>query len=215
MYDIYKNLDNLELIGEGEYGRVYLDNDIVVKEGEIPHKEIEIIQLLSKLDYPHGVDLISYSRERIAMNKIDGYILTEAMRFFNPDILTPQIFKALKALHYRNVVHNDLHSDNIIYNPKENKIYIIDYGLSYIATPIDLIHEAILSSIEFNNHNHYDIVDYFRYLITNGLIINNPSKANNIYDGIDYLEDILFYLDQFDLLPNVYTNILDIIYLNY
>jgi len=44
------------------------------------------------------------------------------------------IDNALTKLHNLGIVHNDLHSNNIFYNPKTKKVLFIDYGISQLLS---------------------------------------------------------------------------------
>lgn len=50
------------------------------------------------------------------------------------EILVNQIIDTLKYLHINNIVHKDLNITNVLINPEDNKIKIIDFGLSQIIS---------------------------------------------------------------------------------
>ncbi len=40
--------------------------------------------------------------------------------------------KALNTLHHLGIAHNDFHPHNVFYNPEEDRVMLIDYGLSVV-----------------------------------------------------------------------------------
>lgn len=70
-----------------------------------------------------------------------------------------QIGKNLAILHNNNIIHGDLTTSNMILNKKDNKLYFIDFGLSYIDEKIE--HKAVdlhllKQAFESKHWKHFD-----------------------------------------------------------
>lgn len=197
-YNLNRPLLRKNLIDCGDAATVYKDyydgKLIAVKSGYFGYEEILIIKKLETEKYNHGIKLISYNDERMAMNMIDG------LEFFKLDDITlHQIrlstFKALKGLHYRRVAHKDLHKGNMIYNEVEDKVYIIDYGLATINNNKDILEEALTMSILYKNPNNDRIFNALYNLYPNVSSISFFCHNITNYtfeDNYNYLLDIIY-----------------------
>jgi len=130
-FDINQELDEDKYIGGGAYGHVYESNDpnIVIKKGFIGEDEVRIANKLKEVGYQNSPKIVAVGKNRIAMEKIKGLPLKRVDRDKLP-LLKPKVLEAAKKLGEIGISHNDLHSGNFIYNEGEDKVYIIDYGLS-------------------------------------------------------------------------------------
>lgn len=98
-----------------------------------------------------------------------------------------------------NIVHNDMHSSNLMIKKSNNKIYIIDFGLAYVYSNkknnIKQNFDAffISSNSEFNirlDHCFNKLFyRYITYLITKSQFIHNISTIDyhNIKDTVNFL----------------------------
>lgn len=121
-------------------------------------KEIKILEKTSKLIPVPKV--ISYSEESniIKMEYINGKKLSDHLdKMKNAKKVSEMIGKNIAILHNNNIIHGDLTTSNMIYS--KNKIYFIDFGLSFESNKIEdkavdlhLIKEA-LEAKHFKNAN--------------------------------------------------------------
>ena len=147
-----------DIIGEGGFSTIYSASvdgiEVIIKQIELdleqqqkslrPNKE-EALQeylFLSKLYTNTGISRFIVKPYAFLLSKKNAYIVMEhggkpiAKKFkdlrSNPSLFTKvarQLFNATAALHDANLVHMDLHPENILIN-KNNEIKIIDFGFT-------------------------------------------------------------------------------------
>lgn len=151
-----KNLspDYSKLINEGGYGDIYKckhHNDILVKItkniddhkyiGETNKKIINKIKKHDSLMNIIGVDSTKYNNiHLIYIEYVNGINLSDYIikYIFNDTLIIDviyQILKGLEFLHNNKITHRDIKLDNIIIDPTNNKIKIIDFGLAFYGLP--------------------------------------------------------------------------------
>lgn len=165
-----------QLIAQGAEAKIFKENSIIIKERipktyrikEIDEKirkyrtrrETSILEKASKLI---PVPIIKNSSEKdfkISMEFIDGKKLAEELDSFSDKKRTElcqTIGKQIAILHNSNIIHGDLTTSNMIL--KENKLYFIDFGLSFIdqkeehkAVDLHLIKQAL----ESKHYKHFE-----------------------------------------------------------
>jgi len=111
-----------------------LDNKIrksrTKSEGKILNKLQSIINVPKLLANPG-------QGRTIHMEYIKGKKLSEHLEKLNYKEISKQIGQALTKLHNQDIIHGDLTTSNMIYKPKENKLYIIDFGLGFHSHKIE------------------------------------------------------------------------------
>ncbi len=95
----------------------------------------------------------------IHMQYLDGDRLSETLNNYEEKLqfrIMKQLGKQVSLLHKNDIIHGDLTTSNTIW--KDNKVYIIDFGLGFISTKIEdkavdlhLIKQA-LEAKHFQNH---------------------------------------------------------------
>jgi serine/threonine protein kinase len=101
--------------------------------------EINVLEQLKNVD--HVVQLVDVKEDEcnkyIIMKKIEGQELYDlCMKYpagMPEDVCKPlfrQILTVIDAIHSRNVVHLDLKLENIMYNPRDRSITVIDFGFA-------------------------------------------------------------------------------------
>ena len=112
----------------------------------------------------------------------------------NFSIFYPEMFNSLMysltsvlLLNSKNIVHNDLHSGNIIYNTEINKPIIIDFGLSYFSNDFYKFNKENLNLTTISKYFFYSYVSDFKTFIFlpeklffSFIVKNNYSYYDNI-----------------------------------
>lgn len=138
-----------KIIGQGAESVIYLDNNLVVKDRvkknyrirEIDDKlrkfrtkrEAKIIEKLP-VSKPALVK-VSDEKMQIEMEYIKGNLLRDFLTEKNCAKLCREIGKDVAKIHDAGIIHGDLTTSNLIL--KENKIYFIDFGLSFFSDKIE------------------------------------------------------------------------------
>lgn len=119
----YKYIDNINnklkniLINEWEIGKD-LDHPNIIKTLDIDINKMSII-----FEYYKSIDLFQYFTHNIFEYPL------KTKNEYSIDIFR-QILNGVKYLHNKGIVHLDLKLENIIINPENRKIKIIDFGKS-------------------------------------------------------------------------------------
>jgi len=192
------------LIAQGAEAKIFKEKNLVLKERisksyrikELDEKirklrtrrEISILEKASKLIPIPKVYNSSEKEFKITMDFIDGRKLADCLDNFY-DIKRTEICKIIgkqvALLHNNNIIHGDLTTSNMIL--KDNKIYFIDFGLSFIdqksehkAVDLHLLRQAL----ESKHYKHYE--SSFKALLE---AYENISKNHKeILDRLDKVE---------------------------
>jgi len=148
----------------------YLDEKVIVKRRiKKPYKAEPLDKKLRHQRTKNEARLLRIAREvvrtphvyeigdtELKLEAIEGRRVKEL--FFNGKIeIARKIGKAIRQLHKKGIIHNDLTTSNMIF--AENEIYFLDFGLGYISTNLEdqatdlLVFKRMLSS------THYDVFD--------------------------------------------------------
>ncbi len=165
------------LIAEGAEAKIYKQDDIVIKERiskkyrikELDEKirkyrtrrENSILEKASKLIPVPEVKFSSEKDFKIIMDFIDGKKLAENLDSFPIEKrieVCKTIGKQLGVLHNNNIIHGDLTTSNMIL--KNNKLYFIDFGLSFIDPKFE--HKAVdlhllRQALESKHYKNYEV----------------------------------------------------------
>lgn len=151
----------LNLLGEGEYGKIYRAKDsktektVAIKKIKLDNvndMEIKNLTTLAKDCSQYFLCLITTLKDDkylyIVTEYLDAYItLDDFIRqkpTYDPLILETKhqdrislenkiacnLTKAIEKLHALDIIHGDLHTENIMVNPKTGQVKLIDYGMS-------------------------------------------------------------------------------------
>jgi Kae1-associated kinase Bud32 len=146
-----------ELIQQGAEAKIFLDKDknLIIKERikkgyrieEIDHKirkqrtkaEKKILKKASEIiNSPTPIE--NNEDYKIMIPYIDGKKISESLENFEmkkQKEIMREIGNQIAKLHNTNIIHGDLTTSNFIFNGKENKTYIIDFGLGFISQKIE------------------------------------------------------------------------------
>jgi len=100
-------------------------------------REAKILEKIHALGFT-SPDLIGTdAKEKIEMEYIEGPKLREALNKSNYKHLCSILGKKIRLLHDHHIIHGDLTTSNFILNKKDNDIYFIDFGLSFISQKVE------------------------------------------------------------------------------
>jgi len=132
------------------------------KEAKILEKAISL-----KINVPN---IIKQDKFDLEIEYISGEKLSDNLNFYSKEKqnnVIKEAGKQISLLHKNDIIHGDLTTSNMILS-KENKVFIIDFGLGYISKKIEdkavdlhLIKQA-LEAKHFKNHE-----ELFKNLIKN------------------------------------------------
>ncbi|MFA6089436.1 MAG: serine/threonine-protein kinase [Candidatus Woesearchaeota archaeon] len=157
------NYEILKQIGEGGFAKTYLakhvflDEEACIKQninvtksdGDLLRREAKMMWNLNHHSLPSVKDFISLKDGSfaIAMSYAKGNDLEQIVKNKGPihpeDVcwITQRLLQALHYIHAKGTIHSDIKPQNIIVQPKEHNVVLIDYGLSALrpkgdTTPI-------------------------------------------------------------------------------
>jgi len=201
--------DESEMLSRGSYARVYKNKKGCTKLGLFNYYQDNTIDNeLEKYSYiksEYVLELLESSfnynvkkkefRQLYTLPCLDYTLFdmfeTKTTMEFKLKIMK-QILLALNDFKKQRIIHADIKPNNIMYNIKEDKIYIIDFGLSLFKglEIVKLDHDWYNTPPEFLNDEH--LYDYsidiwytgltFMYILSDGKLFTlNPSWKNKIY----------------------------------
>ncbi|MEK6873203.1 MAG: KEOPS complex kinase/ATPase Bud32 [Nanoarchaeota archaeon] len=97
--------------------------------------ESKIIEKLRKIIPIPKIIKIDENNKTIVMEFIDGEKISEHLENLNWKKICKQIASVITKIHNNNIIHGDLTTSNMIY--KNNKIYLIDFGLGFHSHKIE------------------------------------------------------------------------------
>ena len=146
------NYQLMELIGEGNYGKIYKGfhkwtREMVAIKVEPIKNQLKLLLNESKVYYllknTEGIPVLKW----FGKDHENYYLITELLSFSLNDILSHslnisivielgiQMLQRIESLHTMGLIHRDIKPDNFLFGLKEKeKVYLIDYGFtkSYI-----------------------------------------------------------------------------------
>jgi len=143
------------LIQQGAEAKIYLSSNNILKQRfpksyRHPRLDTQIrtrrtrseSKILTKaLQYKINVpEIIHTSKHDIQMQHIPGDRLSQTLNSYpqKKQLSSMQkLGRQVAKLHANNIIHSDLTTSNTILQEKSNKIFLIDFGLSYISTKIE------------------------------------------------------------------------------
>lgn len=141
--------------------------------------------LIAPLMYKHGIGpkiydmFICLNSGYIIMEKYDGSIRNILDIVYNNDM--DNLIKIIKKMHNIGVIHNDLHTGNILYKKNKDNTYsyaITDYGLStYFEDKNHILKNNEMVHFQFPDM-FYPQFDYFR--------LNNTMESRLVLPFINY-----------------------------
>ena len=99
--------------------------------------EAKILEKANKIINTPKVISSDEIKAEIKMQYIQGKKLADNLEKTDYKIICEDIGRQLAKLHDNNIIHGDLTTSNLILNKKENKVYFIDFGLSFHSARIE------------------------------------------------------------------------------
>lgn len=141
-----------KIIQQGAEAIISLENNKIIKErvkksyriNEIDKKlrksrtkkEAKILNKIKGII--NSPDLIKTNdKDLIEMSYIDGLKLSDNLEKIDYNQIARKIGETISKLHNLNIIHGDLTTSNMIYKKDEDKVYIIDFGLSFQSHKIE------------------------------------------------------------------------------
>lgn len=143
----------MKLIAQGAESKIFLDKDNVVKERFVKtyrikeiderlrksrtNREAKILEKLKKINFPVPELIKNNEKDTLGIKYIKGKLLRNILDNKNCVKLSNEMGKKIAILHNNNIIHHDLTTSNMILDKEKNKIFFIDFGLSFFSTKIE------------------------------------------------------------------------------
>lgn len=124
----------------------HLKNNRVFKKKINLYNKEDLI--LSKLNHKNIVKLIKVKKLKnhkilylkdehlLSIGSYQPFTVGKMSNEKNIKKIAKQLLDALSYIHEKNIIHNDIHPHNILYNPKNNNVIVIDFDSSKIGDNI-------------------------------------------------------------------------------
>lgn len=168
--------------------------------------------ILKKIKHLNNTPKIIHTKDNIIFfEKIEGIDLFEYIKIFKLNEYTIKyiifnLLHILKELYNLNIIHGDIKPENIIFNEKTKKVYLIDFemtkGTDNYKAPETFYNNCNNYTYENNMwsvgitayillNNYYPFISDDNLLSGNGYIFMNYKKFSN--DCIDFITSCLIY----------------------
>ncbi|MBI2656101.1 Kae1-associated serine/threonine protein kinase [Candidatus Woesearchaeota archaeon] len=154
-----------KLIAQGAEAKLFLEEDNILKNrfrktyrlqeldnklrGSRTRREAKVLEKLATINFPAPKLIRDDERENIAMEKLNGKLIKDALNDSGYKNMCAEIGKKIAILHNNSIIHGDLTTSNMILS---KEIYFIDFGLSFFsdkaedkAVDLHLLKEALES----------------------------------------------------------------------
>lgn len=158
----------MNLISQGAEAKLFLENNKVIKNrfrktyriNEIDERlrkfrtkrEAKVLEKLKAISFPCPKLIFNNEKDTIKMEFVNGKLLKNALNKNNCIKLSREIGEKVAVLHNNGIIHHDLTTSNMILEKEKNKIFFIDFGLSFFsaktedkAVDLHLLNEALES----------------------------------------------------------------------
>lgn len=228
----------LESIAEGGFGSTYKAEHLITKDlvcikhcsmvsashDAVLIQETKSIWDLRHYSLPSMRDLIRLDDGSLAlvMSYIPGFTLEQVVEKAgkidaeNVAWITERILNALLYLHHHGVIHGDIKPQNIIIQPQQHSVVLVDFGLAMIKpdlkhkalgyTPVFAPPEQIEGKVLLPASDYYSVGMLMNYLLNGGKNMDKKRVPATVPDPmVDFIvritkEDILLrpQVDLFD-----------------
>ena len=128
--------------------------------------EARILEKVGKIIPTANLQKMDDKNKELVLEYIRGKKLAESLdNLKNKGAIMKQVGSSLAKLHDNGIIHGDLTTSNMIYDPQKKKTHIIDFGLGYSshriedkAVDIHVFKEALEAK---HPHNHRELHESF------------------------------------------------------
>ncbi|MBN1157314.1 Kae1-associated serine/threonine protein kinase [Candidatus Woesearchaeota archaeon] len=146
-------------------------------------REAKVIEKLQPLGFVPKIISVDEKEMKLEMEFIDGKKLADNLEELGYEKIMEEAGEKAALVHNQDIIHGDLTTSNMIL---KDKIYFIDFGLSFFSTKVEdkavdvhLLKEAL-------NSKHYTICEKCYNAFLNGY----KKKSNNYKEIINRLEKV-------------------------
>ena len=156
-----------------------LDDNIRKKRNRI---EFRILKKLyeNKINVPNPIYL-DEKKFYFDMKKINGKLIFEKINFQN----LKKIILEISKIHNLNIIHNDLTTRNILID-KKNKIFLIDFGLSFTSKKIE--DKAVDLDLFFSCLKNFHKIFFCKKKILENLYSKKTMNGKEILERLKIVE---------------------------
>jgi len=130
---IYLNNKNNQVIKERiskSYRIPEIDKKIIKSRTKAESKILEKVSIIINAPQPEKIQELNiikmpYIKGKKLSNALDNFPLSKQLSIMK------EIGKSVAKIHEAGIIHGDLTTSNMIFIEKENKVYFIDFGLSF------------------------------------------------------------------------------------
>lgn len=152
---------------QGAEAKVYKDQNKIIKiriekkyrckeldqnlRAQRTRKEAKVLEKVVSLDITPEL-LSTNNQDILELEYIHGKKLSEYLEKLPYKKICRELGQKIRQLHDHDIIHGDLTTSNLIYDEKQDKLFIIDFGLSFTSTKdeakavdLHLLKEALAS----------------------------------------------------------------------
>jgi len=175
-----------QLLYQGQSFRIYLDNQSIIKvlRSNAPNYSTALLYLQNEYDISHALDfqgirpalhLGNFKQNPALFLK---YAEGQSLQTFSQELslsnilqLGIQLAEKLNYIHQKNIIHKDINPNNIIINPNNQEVTIIDFGIA-----------SRISQKQYHLGNPQYLEGTLRYI--------SPEQTGRINKVVDYRTDL-------------------------
>ena len=125
----------------------------------------------------------------ISMDLIEGDVLKNVLEEIDYRKCCETIGRMVAELHKNSIIHSDLTTSNMILNQDKNKLYFIDFGLSYFSEKVeDMAVDLHLLRQALESKHHTIHNEAFRHVIVGYSSIVSFSKSKEVINRLEKVE---------------------------
>lgn len=208
------NYKVLESIAEGGFGQTYKGEQVLTKEPvcikhcsmiSAEHDAVLIQEAKAIWDLRHYALPVMRDLQRLEdgslaliMSYIPGFTLEQIVEKagkLDPESvawITERILNALLYLHHHGVIHGDIKPQNIIIQPQQHSVVLVDFGLSMVKpggsaksqgyTPIFASPEQISGKVLLPASDYYSLGMLMTYALNGGKNLDKKQVPSSVPD---------------------------------
>jgi serine/threonine protein kinase len=229
----------LESIAEGGFGQTYKGEHLITKDPVCikhcsmvspAHDAVLIQETKSIWDLRHYAlpamrDLIRLDDDSLAlvMSYIPGYTLehiVDKVGKMDPETvawITERLLNAMMYLHHHGVIHGDIKPQNIIIQPNNHSVVLVDFGLAMVKpsesaksqgyTPLFASPEQIAGNVLLPASDYYSLGMVMIYALNGGKKMDSKQVPSDVPDP---MIDFIYNITKKDILTRPQNDLFDI-----